>query len=231
MEPVFPTELFSPPAPVDQALILDQVDDAIALLDAHQQLVLFNQKLINMWHLPKEKLQQRPQLETLLDWLQQAGYWQEHQCRQVLDTCQSIGRESRALQIEQRNDQHLEISITRTSNQGQLLIFRNITLQHQYQQQLANEVKRLSFLLGLTERLQTSDNLQEIGQFALKYLVGTMGAAFADVKVINGKGSQRHAATLTNQVAGEFIATYGNPAIQELEKTLSAGIPYGQELL
>lgn len=231
MEPVFPTELFSPPAPVDQALILDQVDDAIALLDAHQQLVLFNQKLINMWHLPKEKLQQRPQLETLLDWLQQAGYWQEHQCRQVLDTCQSIGRESRALQIEQRNDQHLEISITRTSNQGQLLIFRNITLQHQYQQQLANEVKRLSFLLGLTERLQTSDNLQEIGQFALKYLVGTMGAAFADVKVINGKGSQRHAATLTNQVAGEFIATYGNPAIQELEKTLSAGIPYGQGLL
>lgn len=95
---------------------------------------------------------------------------------------------------------------------------------------LDQEVRRLSFLLGLTERLQSADGLQEICQFALTYLVETMGAAFGDVKVISGDGPHRIAGMLTNQVSSEFIATYGE-AVQEMEALLKQSIPYGKGVL
>lgn len=93
------------------------------------------------------------------------------------------------------------------------------------------EVLRLKFLLGLTERLQTSGNLQEIGRFALSYLVEAMGAAFGDVKVIDGWGSDRRAQTLVNEITAQFIATYGEPIVTEMLPVLEAGIAYGQGLL
>lgn len=93
------------------------------------------------------------------------------------------------------------------------------------------EVLRLKFLLGLTERLQTSGNLQEIGRFALSYLVEAMGAAFGDVKVIDGWGSDRRAQTLVNEITAQFIATHGEPIATEMLPVLKAGIAYGQGLL
>jgi len=104
--------------------------------------------------------------------------------------------------------------------------------QAQTQASLNAEIRRLRFLLGLTERLQTaSGNLREIGQFALTYLVETLGAAFGDVKVINGEGKNACAGMVTNQVATEFIATYGKPVVAEMEVLLKQPIPYGQGLL
>ena len=96
---------------------------------------------------------------------------------------------------------------------------------------LNEEVKRLAFLLGLMERIQPASELREIGQFALSYLVQAMGAAFGDVKVIAGEGTDKVAGVLANQVAGEFIATYGSPAVAEMEVMLNQGIPYGQGIL
>jgi GAF domain-containing protein len=96
---------------------------------------------------------------------------------------------------------------------------------------LNTEIKRLSFLQSLTERLQPASELLEIGQFALSYLVETMGAAFGDVKVIQGEGKDAQAGILTNEISCEFIATYGTVAVGELESLLDRGIPYGEGLL
>ena len=79
------------------------------------------------------------------------------------------------------------------------------------------EIRRLSFLLGLAERLQSVNSVKEIGQYALKYLVENMGAAFGDIKLISGQGDRREANMLTNGMSSEFIATHGQPAVDEME--------------
>ncbi len=101
------------------------------------------------------------------------------------------------------------------------------------QERMDTEVKRLSFLLGLTQQLQTSDKLKQMAQFALEYLVEVMGAAFGDVKVIQSATdtSQASAQTLTNQFSAEFVAICGQPAVLEMQQLLDQGIPYGQGLL
>jgi signal transduction histidine kinase/ActR/RegA family two-component response regulator len=58
-----------------------------------------------------------------------------------------------------------------------------------------------------------------------------MGAAFGDVKVISGEGKDAYAGVLTNEISTEFIATYGTPAVRDMEAVLKQGIPYGQGLL
>ena len=93
------------------------------------------------------------------------------------------------------------------------------------------EVRRLTFLLGLTERLQNSHSLQEIGRFALSYLVEATNAAFGDVKVISGSGNDRQAAAISNQVSGQFLASYGEPVAAGMQELLDKGIPYGIGLL
>lgn len=231
MQPVSQAESILHPVGIDQSLILDQVDDAIALLNRDHRLVLFNQKLVQMWALSTDWLREKPKFSDVLAKLVEQGCWSQQQRQQVLQVCQDNSFDSHAVQIDQKNRIHLELYPTATSNGGQLLIFRDLTTQKRYQDQLADEVRRLSFLLGLTERLQTSEDLEEIGRFALTYLVEAMGAAFGDVKVISGQGQHRRAGTLTNQIAGEFIATYGAPVVAAMEKALYAGIPYGQGLL
>ncbi|MDX2097957.1 MAG: ATP-binding protein [Leptolyngbyaceae cyanobacterium bins.59] len=99
------------------------------------------------------------------------------------------------------------------------------------QRQLNAEVERLSFLLELTERLQTSTNLYEASQFALNYLVQSTHCAFGDVKIISGFDGKYQATPLNNYISGEFVATYGEPIAQEMEAALQKGQPYGQGLL
>lgn len=94
----------------------------------------------------------------------------------------------------------------------------------------AQEIRRLTFLLGLTERLQSVTSVETIGQYALKYLVENMGAAFGDIKLISGEGHQRCASMLINGMSSKFVATHGQ-AIAGMENYLNEGIPYGQGLL
>lgn len=213
----------------EQVQILDQVDDAIALLNSKQNLILFNQKLLHMWQLPSDWLEQRPSLQNILNRLLENGDWNEIQTQQIWAAYHSSSNE--AVRLSQRNGGHIELFVTATSTGSKLLIFRDLTVQRQYQEQLGSEVRRLSFLLGLTERLQTSDNLEDIGRFALNYLVQAMGAAFGDVKVINGQGNQRWAGKLTNMISGQFLATYGQSVVDDMEAVLAQGVPYGQGLL
>lgn len=215
----------------EQALILDQVDEAIALFDAAGRLVLFNQKLVQLWELSPTHLQHQPPLEDLLDQIEQQGYWTSQQRAEFQHSYQHSSIGSGAFRVLQQDGVYLEIYSTLTSQGGRLFTFRDLTSQKKAQETLNREVRRLTFLLGLTERLQGSDSLKEIGQFSLSYLVHNMGASFGDVKVIRGFGKQRHASPLTNLVSSQFIATHGVPAIADMEEALQRGIPYGQGLL
>lgn len=94
----------------------------------------------------------------------------------------------------------------------------------------AQEIRRLTFLFGLTERLQSVTSVATIGKYALKYLVENMGAAFGDIKLISGEGHQRRASMLINGMSSKFVATHGE-AIAGMEDCLNEGIPYGQGLL
>nr|WP_283753676.1 ATP-binding protein [Roseofilum acuticapitatum] len=222
----------------EQELILSQVDNAIALFDASHHLVLFNQKLAQLWEVDPQSLQKQPHLETVISNLIQQGYWTVEQCQELKSRLISAAATNGAIEVEQSNGIHLEISTTITSNQGRLLIFRDVTgdrqaLKHAalMQSSLNAEVKRLRFLLGLNERLQTSVSLKEMGKYALNYLVETMDSAFGDIKVISGEGEEQLAGPLTNNIAGQFIASCGEPVVTEMESLLQQGVPQGQGLL
>lgn len=215
----------------EQALILNRVDDAIALFNRERRLMLFNEKFREVCDLQHDWLAQRPFLKEILDELVERGFWSSEQRDQVIQHCETSQAGDQAIPLNQANQTYLELYVTVTSNGGHLLILRDLTSERQVQSQLASEVRRLRFLLGLTEKLQSSDNLQEIGEFALNYLVDAMGAAFGDVKVIGGEGNNRTAGALTNKISGEFIATYGKPVVEEMKTVLNQGIRYGEGLL
>ncbi|HEY9852957.1 MAG TPA: ATP-binding protein [Leptolyngbyaceae cyanobacterium] len=222
----------------EQELILNQVDNAIALFDRSRKLILFNHKLSQIWGLSPEWLQSKPTEQAVFAEIFNRGYWSEIQNKQLISTFESTEAENSVYSLEQNNGTYLEISATVTSDGGRLFTFRDITSYRQalkeaakIEESLNGEVRRLAFLLSLTERLQPATELREIGRFALSYLIKVMGAAFGDVKVITGEGIDRQASVFTNQISGQFIATYGEVAVAEMQALLNQGIPYGQGLL
>lgn len=222
----------------EHQLILNQIDHAIALIDSSHHLVLFNQQLTQLWGLSADWLGQQPLFQQMCDRIVASGYWSSTQSERVQSTLKQTTTENVCFSLEQTNGIHLEVKVTVTSTGGRLFTFRDVTMKERarreamlMQTSLNAEVKRLRFLQGLTERLQPAGELREIGEFALAYLVETTAAAFGDVKVIAGEGKEARASALTNQVSSEFIASYGIPAVQEMESVLKQGIPYGQGLL
>ena len=95
----------------------------------------------------------------------------------------------------------------------------------------ATELQKLSFLMGLTERLQTSRNIQEIGYFALDYLVQIMGCAFGDIKTIQELEGDRQASSLSYHASATFASVCGEPALAAMESALSQGIPSGTGII
>jgi signal transduction histidine kinase/ActR/RegA family two-component response regulator len=215
----------------DRELILNQVDNAIALFDSSGRLVLFNKKLAQTWGLQSEWLATKPNCELLFVEIVARGYWSVQQCEQFKQALQKAQSESLSFYFEQSNGVCLEVYTALTSNGGRLFTFRDVTIHQRSQASLNAEVRRLRFLLGLTERLQNSNSLQEIGQFALTYLVEAMNAAFGDVKVISGEGTDRQAGAISNHVSTQFIASYGQPVADGMQEVLDRGISYGEGLL
>ena len=222
----------------EQESILSQVDNAIALFDRSKHLVLFNHKLAEMWGLSIAYLKEEPHFTEVFASVVEQGYWLRSQYNELRKILETDSNENLVLDVEQANGVYLEVSTTVTSNGRRLFTFRDVTRDRQslldtayMQANLNAEVKRLRFLLGLNERMQNSEDLQEIAQFALNYLMSAMNAAFGDVKVIKGEGTKRQAATLSNQVSSQFIATYGSPAVASMSEMLTQGIPYGEGLL
>ncbi|MBE9178107.1 response regulator [Oculatella sp. LEGE 06141] len=215
----------------EQSLILDQVDNAIALFNRDRQLVLFNQKLAQMWSLSTQWLREQPCDQEVFAELVARGYWSPQQLIEFHQAVTQAEGGNTVFSLTQENGVCLQIYTTLTSEGGQLFNFRDVTIQQQAQANLNEEMRRLTFLLGLTEHLQTSADLYDICKFALSYLVQAMSSAFGDVKVIKGDGSDRRATLLTNYVSAQFIATYGEPISAEMHVALQQGIPYGQGLL
>jgi len=215
----------------EQELILNQVDNAIAWFNPAGQLILYNQPLQNLWGLEPEWLNCQPRFAEITTHLIEMGYWRrEHQTQLQEAIAQTEPQKTTSclLTFPQMN---LQVDITVTNDRGYLLVFRDLTKYHRSQESLQAEVKRLRFLLGLTQRLQAGGDLMEIGQFALTYLVKAMNAAFGDVKVISGDAQNRYAGVLTNKISSQFIATYGDAVVAEMQDLLNQGIPYGQGLL
>ncbi|MFB2877596.1 ATP-binding protein [Floridanema aerugineum] len=222
----------------EQDLIVNQVDNAIALFDRSHQLILFNIKLIQIWGLSPAFLETKPTDEVVFNHIVEQGYWSESQKQNLETYLETADTANTCLYLQQSNGICLEVYTTLTSDGGRLFTFRDVTRYQQalrsaseIQDSLNAEVKRLNFLLQLTERLQPATDLQELGKFALSYLVKVTGAAFGDVKVIIGNGNQRYANAITNQISGQFIATHGEIAVAEMEALLNQGIPYGEGLL
>ena len=215
----------------DQELILNQIDNAIALFDSSDSLVLFNKKLAATWGLSAEWLATKPKCDLLFAEIVDRGYLSVQQWEQFHQALQQSQDESLSFYFEQSNGVCLEVFATITNSGGRLFTFRDVTIYQNSQATLNAEVRRLTFLLGLTERLQNSHSLQEIGQFALTYLVEATNAAFGDVKVVSGKGNGRQAAAISNQVSTQFLATYGEPVAAGMQELLDKGIPYGTGLL
>ncbi len=215
----------------EQELILNQIDNGIALFDNSNHLILFNQKLPEIWGLLPEWLKLKPHRDDIFAEIVAQGYWSTEQSQQLQNCLLDIETESQLLYIEQSNGISLKVDCTLASDRGHLLTFRDVSIYQRSQVSLNAELRRLRFLLGLNERLQYSDSLREIAQFALNYLAEVMHAAFGDVKVISGKGKNRQAGQIFNQVSSQFIASYGIPAVAEMEGLLKKGIPYGQGLL
>lgn len=222
----------------EQDLIVNQVDNAIALFDQSHQLILFNNKLTQIWGLSPPFLETKPTDEVLFNLIVEQGYWSESQKQNLETYLETADTANTCLYVQQSNGICLEVYTTLTSDGARLFTFRDVT---RYQQALRSasetqaslnaEVRRLNFLLQLTELLQPATDLKELGKFALSYLVEVTGAAFGDVKVIMGNGNQRYANAMTNQITGQFIATHGEIAVAQMEALLNQGIPYGEGLL
>lgn len=222
----------------EEDLIVNQVDNAIALFAQSHQLILFNNKLTLIWGLSPAFLEKQPTDEAIFNFIVEQGYWSESQKQQLETYLQTADTANTCFYLQQSNGICLEVYTTLTSDGGRLFTFRDVTTYQQAlrsatetQTSLNAEVRRLNFLLQLTERLQPATDLQELGKFALCYLVEVTGAAFGDVKVIIGNGDRRYASAITNQISAQFVATHGEIAVAEMQALLNQGIPYGQGLL
>jgi len=229
-----------------QALILNQVDRAIALFDSSDQLIHYNQAFLDWSELSPTWLAEKPSGSDILDTLASQGNWSARQRQTLADLIRNASSDPTPCAIELGSGENLQILVTATPSGGYILNIRQLTNNFDQrssaspgiefrgtddsQDLLNRELRRLTFLLGLTERLQPATDIEEIGQFALSYLIETTNAAFGDVKVITGDGYERQAGLLVNEMTSQFIATYGE-SIPDMEAQMEAGIPYGQGLL
>lgn len=213
-----------------QALLLEQIDRAIAIFDRSDHLLTYNQGFLILGGFSPDWLAQQPRFSEIIETLAQQGQWLSRQRNLLEEIIQKKKVSPTSCTIEQPSGESLDIIVTATSNGGYLLNIRQIARDTDAQDVVNRELRRLTFLLGLTERLQPATDIKEIGQFALSYLIETTNAAFGDVKVITGEGDNRQAGLLVNEITSQFIATYGD-SIPEMEAQMQEGIPYGQGLL
>lgn len=229
--PLQPIETHLPKLGQEPDLIANQNQSARACFDPSGRLFAFNERFSQLWGLSSDWLLLSPDWEQVFSQLVRRGYWDEELLTQIVKALDLTEIDTVSFCILQKNRTYLEVYVTVTADAGRQFDFWQIGGEERPQASYNPEVRRLTFLLGLMERLQPASDLREIGQFALSYLVETMGAAFGDVKVIGGTGSDRTAGMLTNHISGQFIATHGEYAIAEMQQVLKQGIPYGQGLL
>lgn len=208
---------------------INRIGEAVALFDASQHLVVFNHQFCQNWGLNPNWLNKKPHCNEIFAEVVSQGYWSPVQYDTFITRL--LKCDENPIYIEQIDGTCIEAYGSLTSDGGSVVTFLDITEHQRFQANLNAELKRQAFLFGLMERLQPARELREIGQFALTYLVQTMGAAFGDVKVIAKQSDETIAYILTNEISGQFVATYGQAIVKEMEALLDQGIIYGQGLL
>ena len=229
--PPQPIETHLPKFRQEPDLIAKGPQWARASFDPSGRLSTFNERFSQLWGLSADWLLLAPHWEEVFSHLVRQGYWDDELLTQIVTALDLTEKETVSFCIQQNNGCCYEVYVGFTAEGGRQFDFWDISGYLRPQVSSNPEVRRLTFLLGLMERLQPASDLREIGQFALSYLVEAMGAAFGDVKVIGGSGSDRTAGMLINHISGQFIATHGELAVGEMQAVLKQGIPYGQGLL
>src|SRR4028118_436559 len=85
---------------VDQELILNQVDNAIALFDSSDCLVLFNKKLAEIWGLSPEWLATKPKCHLVFAEIVDRGYWSVQQWQEFQQALETSEDESLSFYFE-----------------------------------------------------------------------------------------------------------------------------------
>ena len=100
----------------DQELILNQVDNAIALFDSCDCLVLFNNKLARTWGLSPEWLATKPKCDLLFAEIVERGYLSVQQWQQFQQALEKSQDQSLSFYFEQSNGVCLDVcaSITKS---------------------------------------------------------------------------------------------------------------------
>jgi PAS domain S-box-containing protein len=110
------------PLPPSFNLILEQVDNAIALFDSSGTLTLFNSKLTQLWQISDSWLQTQPQCQQILSELLVQGNWSLEDCQQFEQAVQATSET--VLTFRQRDNSTVEIQIRSTADAERLCIFR-----------------------------------------------------------------------------------------------------------
>ncbi|HEY9650265.1 MAG TPA: PAS-domain containing protein, partial [Coleofasciculaceae cyanobacterium] len=100
----------------EQRLILNQVDNAIALFDPLHHLVLYNQKLIHLWALSADWLDRHPHFQEFGAQVVIQGYWSLAQSEQLYSTL--YNPQNVSFSFEQPNGIHIEVKSNPTPDGG-----------------------------------------------------------------------------------------------------------------
>jgi PAS domain-containing protein len=114
----------------EQQLILNQVDNAIALFDSSYHLVLFNQKFANLGTFCR-LVSSTATFSRSVGSGCCYGYWSEVQYQQLQSTLPTDTVENVSFSVEQPDGTHLDVNATLTSNGGCLYTFRDVTAKEQ----------------------------------------------------------------------------------------------------
>lgn len=99
------------------------------------------------------------------------------------------------------------------------------------QRYLTEEVNKFNFLLALTEQLQTANNIKDIAELSLNYLVEVMRCDFGDIKMIKSKDKNIYTETVISYCSANFVAICGQKVTEEMKSFLSQSIPYKQGVI
>ena len=66
----------------DLILLIEQMDESIALFDQDDRLEVCNSNFVQLWQIRSDWLQQKPTCNEILDNLVETGYWLKEQTQQ-----------------------------------------------------------------------------------------------------------------------------------------------------
>jgi PAS domain S-box-containing protein len=191
------------PLPPYFRLILEQVDHAIALFDSAGVLALFNSKLVQLWGVSSECLEQLTCEELVSEVISQ-GIWSLEQGQQFKQAVQTTGQTTgqtaveTALSFVQADGSTVEIYISPTSEAGRLCVFQTVE-----EQPIAAHPTPAPNLLESADPSRISDPIQ--AEIAARF--GSVPPFFApaqDTQVLENLWQQTLTAYLDNPLPALF---------------------------